>query len=67
LLGGVLGAVCGIGFSHIITASFEWPTMISVEMVVLAIAFSGLVGLISGLYPARRAARLEPIEALRRE
>jgi putative ABC transport system permease protein len=57
----------GVGCSHAIGYFAEWRTLISVEAVVVAFGSATAVGLVSGLYPARRAARLDPIEALRYE
>jgi putative ABC transport system permease protein len=67
LIGGVIGVGVGVGCSHAIGYFAEWPTLISVEAVVVAFGSATAVGLVSGLYPARRAARLDPIEALRYE
>jgi putative ABC transport system permease protein len=45
----------------------EWPTVISAQWMVISVAFSAVIGIFFGLYPAVRAARLSPIEALRAE
>ncbi len=65
--GGLLGVGIGIGLTKIITQVFGLPTIIALWSPIVAFATSVLVGLISGSYPARRAARLDPIEALRHE
>jgi putative ABC transport system permease protein len=67
VLGGVVGTICGSVFATIIS-SFT-PVAASVELwsVVLGIGITALVGLFFGLYPASRAASLDPIEALRKE
>jgi putative ABC transport system permease protein len=67
LLGGVLGIVLGIAAARIMTAVAGWPTIIAPGSIVVASVFSLLVGLFFGLYPANKAARLNPIEALRYE
>jgi putative ABC transport system permease protein len=67
LAGGVLGAVLGVGVAVVIGRLAEWPILLSPLAVTGALAFSSLVGLIFGVYPARRAARLDPITALRHE
>jgi putative ABC transport system permease protein len=66
-LGGVLGIGVGIATSRILAATAHWPTLISPEAVVLAVVFSGAVGVFFGFYPARKASRLNPIDALRYE
>jgi putative ABC transport system permease protein len=66
-IGGAIGVVLGMGAAQGIASLAGWPSLVSVEAVVLAVAFSGLVGVFFGFYPARRAARMDPIEALRRE
>ncbi len=65
--GGVLGILCGIGGARLITMIKEWPTLISVESIVAAFAFSAAVGVFFGFYPARKASQLDPIDALRYE
>jgi putative ABC transport system permease protein len=65
--GGVLGIGLGAGGSKVLSAVAEWPSLISWNAVALAFVFSGAVGIFFGLYPARQAAGLEPIQALRYE
>ena len=65
LTGGLLGIGLGIGCSKLISNLVQWPTLISPESIVLASAVSIAIGIFFGLYPARRAAALDPIEALR--
>lgn len=67
LVGGVLGVGLGIGSASLIGRLAGWPILISPTAVVIAFVFSGAVGLVFGVYPARRAARLDPIVALRHE
>jgi putative ABC transport system permease protein len=67
VLGGAAGAALGIGAAIMIAAFAGWPTLVQPESIALAIGFSGLVGIFFGFYPAQRAARLDPIEALRHE
>ena len=66
-IGGAIGVALGVGTAHTVAAVAGWPSLISPEAVAVAVAFSASVGVFFGLYPARRAARLDPIEALRRE
>ena len=67
LVGGVLGIVLGITGAKLTTLIAGWPTIISWNVIILAFFFSLVVGLFFGLYPANKAARLNPIEALRYE
>ena len=67
LIGGAIGIALGVGGSHAITYFAEWQTLIAVDTIAVAFLFAAAVGVLSGLYPARRAARLDPIEALRHE
>jgi putative ABC transport system permease protein len=67
LLGGLLGIVLGIVGAKLTTVIAGWPTIISSNVVVTAFFFSLAVGLFFGLYPANKASRLNPIEALRYE
>jgi putative ABC transport system permease protein len=67
ILGGVIGIVSGIGASLLISYFAGWSTLVSPTAIVMAFAFSGLVGVFFGYYPARKAALLDPIDALRYE
>jgi putative ABC transport system permease protein len=67
LVGGSLGIVLGIVIARIVAASAGWPTVVTLASLVLSTGVSASVGLASGLYPAARAAALDPIEALRYE
>jgi len=66
-IGGALGVALGVGAAHAIARAAGWPSLVAAEAIVIAVAFSALVGIFFGFYPAQRAARLDPIEALRRE
>lgn len=66
-VGGALGVLSGIVMAHAVTAVVGWPTLISAEVVSMALIVSVIVGLFFGLYPANKAARLNPIDALRFE
>jgi ABC-type antimicrobial peptide transport system permease subunit len=67
ITGGSIGIALGWGVSAALSTFAEWPTSVSLTSVVLAFGFSGLVGIVFGLWPARKAALLNPIEALRYE
>ena len=67
LLGGVLGIIFGVIGAKLTTIVAGWPTVISTDVIAVAFAFSLAVGLFFGLYPANKASRLNPIEALRYE
>jgi len=67
LIGGTIGVLLGILASHLMTHFFRWPTLISHFALLLAFTFAAGVGVFFGFYPARKAARLDPIEALRYE
>jgi putative ABC transport system permease protein len=64
-LGGLLGTLLGVGVTAAVAAWTGWATDITAESVLLALAFAIGVGVFFGWYPARRAAALDPIEALR--
>lgn len=66
-LGGVLGVAAGVGLSKIISQLTGAPTAISISASIIAVVFSMLIGVVFGLLPAVKAARLNPIDALRRE
>jgi putative ABC transport system permease protein len=67
LAGGVVGIVGGVGLSLLLSRVFDWPTLVSPVAVVFSAVFSIAIGVFFGYYPARRAAALDPIEALRFE
>jgi putative ABC transport system permease protein len=67
LLGGILGVLVGIALSILIAKVASWPAVIDVANIVLAMTFAGAVGCFFGFYPARKAARMDPIDALRYE
>jgi putative ABC transport system permease protein len=67
VLGGFLGVVLGVGSSRLISHFAGMKTLVSLGAIALAFIFSGSVGIFFGFYPARKASKLDPIEALRYE
>jgi putative ABC transport system permease protein len=67
VIGGLLGIAAGIMTSRFLSARMNWPTSIPPEWVLYAFCFSAAVGIFFGFYPARKASRLDPIDALRYE
>ena len=67
MLGGVLGILTGAGGAVAMSRLQGWETVISPTAVVMAFGFSAVVGIFFGMWPARRASLLDPIEALRYE
>lgn len=67
MMGGLLGIVIGVGSAQLIAHLAHWPSLLSPTAMVGSFLFSGLVGVIFGYYPAYKASRLDPIEALRYE
>ena len=67
LIGGVIGILTGFGSSYLVSLLLHWPTAASPMAVVAAVLVSAGVGIVFGYYPARKASRLDPIEALRYE
>jgi putative ABC transport system permease protein len=65
--GGAVGVLLGLGGAFRLSAAFGWPVVVRLDVIVVAVLFSGLVGVGFGLYPARKASRLDPIQALRFE
>ncbi len=67
LAGGLVGVVLGVGLSVLIATTLGWPTLVSPTSIVASVVFSMVVGVVFGYYPARKAAALDPIDALRFE
>jgi putative ABC transport system permease protein len=67
LAGGLIGIAAGIGVATWFATRFRWPMAIQIDVIVVSVAFSALVGVVFGLYPAWKASKLDPIEALRYE
>jgi putative ABC transport system permease protein len=66
-IGGALGIALGVGAAYLVAQLAGWPSLVSTNAILMAVGFSALVGIFFGFYPAQRAAKLDPIEALRRE
>jgi putative ABC transport system permease protein len=66
-VGGIIGVLFGFIGTFVVSMLAKWPTQIPVAWVFLAVGFSALVGIFFGYYPARKAANLNPIDALRFE
>jgi putative ABC transport system permease protein len=66
-VGGIIGIIVGVVGAKVISMMKEWPSLISPSSIVLAFLVSAAVGIFFGFYPARKAAQLDPIEALRYE
>ena len=67
MTGGVLGILLGCAGAYSVSLALDWPVLIAPEAVIVAVTFSAAVGLFFGFYPARKAAGLNPIDALRYE
>jgi putative ABC transport system permease protein len=67
LIGGIIGIALGLGGSRAISYFAEWRTLVNPESIVIAFGFAAGIGIFFGFYPARKASRLDPIEALRYE
>jgi len=67
MAGGVLGLILGMIAATLLSHYANWNTAVAPQAVLLAVGFAGAVGLFFGIYPARRAAALDPIVALRWE
>lgn len=66
-MGGIIGILIGIGTSRLVSYFNGWPVLVSSTSVIVAFVFSAVVGVFFGFYPARKAAQLDPIDALRYE
>ena len=67
VVGGLLGWPLGLGLTQVISRLFQWPALIAPHYVAVSLGISCVVAILSGIYPARRAAKLDPITALRYE
>jgi len=67
LLGGIIGIIFGAGTAFVLKKAFGWTTSVGLSSVVVAFFFAAIVGVGFGVWPARRAAALDPIESLRYE
>jgi putative ABC transport system permease protein len=67
LAGGFMGIGVGYGVAELIHSTQDWPVLVPVDFVFIAVVFSACVGIFFGFYPARKASALDPIEALRFE
>ena len=67
MFGGIVGILGGLGLALLASSTMNIPFMLDWKIVIIAFAFSAAVGILFGFFPARRAARLDPIEALRHE
>jgi putative ABC transport system permease protein len=67
LIGGIIGILLGVGGSNAISSLAEWRTVLAPSAILLAFGFAAAIGIFFGFYPARKASRLDPIEALRYE
>ena len=67
MIGGLTGIILGSAGATIVSHLLSWPTLISIESIAMAFLFSAIVGIFFGFYPARKAASLNPIDALRYE
>jgi putative ABC transport system permease protein len=66
-IGGLLGVGAGLGTGFYLVSEFGWPMLIDPTVILVALVFSGIVGIGFGLYPAFKASRFDPIQALRYE
>jgi len=66
-VGGVIGLLLGAGISRWMASRFDWPTLLSPPVMAATMLLAGFAGVVAGFYPALRASRLDPIEALRFE
>jgi putative ABC transport system permease protein len=67
VMGGIVGIAFGLWTAQALARRFGWPMILHPEIILIAVGFSALIGVGFGLYPARKASLLDPIDALRYE
>jgi putative ABC transport system permease protein len=67
IAGGFIGVVVGVGTASWLASRFGWPVLLQPNVIAVSVGFSALVGIVFGIYPARKASQLDPIDALRFE
>jgi putative ABC transport system permease protein len=67
LAGGVIGVGFGVGTAAWLAERFKWPMLTQPDIIAVSVGFSALVGIVFGIYPAKKASDLDPIDALRFE
>ncbi|MDB5209286.1 MAG: FtsX-like permease family protein, partial [Sediminibacterium sp.] len=67
ITGGVIGVVFGVTAAKLVTVFLSWPTLVSESSIILSFVVCAVTGVFFGYYPAQKASRLDPIEALRYE
>ena len=67
VIGGAIGLLLGVSGAALVSSIMNIPLQVKLSTVALAIGFSSFIGIVFGVYPAKRAAKMPPIEALRRE
>jgi putative ABC transport system permease protein len=67
MAGGLIGVAMGVGVATWLAGRFHWPMLIQPDVIMVSVGFSALVGIVFGIYPARKASQLDPIDALRFE
>ncbi|MFX6506505.1 FtsX-like permease family protein, partial [Acinetobacter baumannii] len=67
LIGGIVGIVLGVAGTYVVAQLASWPTQLQFKAIALAAGFAAAIGIFFGWYPARKAANLLPIQALRYE